>query len=71
MGRRTIGCARPAAIEHGYRVLFTTAAQLIANLTNAHAEGRLDEKRKLYTTPRLLIIAEKSGSCRGANSSSS
>jgi len=26
--------------------------------TKAHAEGRLDEKLKLYTTPRLLIIDE-------------
>lgn len=46
------------AIESGYRVLFTSAANLIATLTRAHAEGRLDEKLKLYTTPRLLIIDE-------------
>jgi len=46
------------AIEAGYRVLFTTAANLIAILTKAHAEGRLDEKLKVYTTPRLLIIDE-------------
>ena len=46
------------AIEAGYRVLFTTAANLIATLTKAHAEGRLDEKLKFYTTPRLLIIDE-------------
>lgn len=46
------------AIEAGYRVLFTTAANLIAALTKAHAEGRLEEKLKVYTTPRLLIIDE-------------
>jgi DNA replication protein len=46
------------AIESGYRVLFTTAAHLIAVLTKAHTEGRLDEKLKVYTTPRLLIIDE-------------
>lgn len=46
------------AISNGYRVLFTTAANLIAVLTKAHAEGRLDEKLKLYATPRLLIIDE-------------
>lgn len=46
------------AIENGYRVLFSTAAHLIAVLTKAHAEGRLDEKLKVYTTPRLLIIDE-------------
>lgn len=46
------------AIEAGYRVLFSTAAHLIAVLTKAHGEGRLDEKLKVYTTPRLLIIDE-------------
>lgn len=46
------------AIEAGYRVLFTSAAQLIATLTKALGEGRLDEKLKFYTTPRLLIIDE-------------
>jgi len=46
------------AIEAGYRVLFTTAANLIAALTKAHGEGRLEEKLKLFTTPRLLIIDE-------------
>ena len=46
------------AIEHGYRVLFTTAAAMIATLTKALAEGRLEEKLKLYTVPRLLIIDE-------------
>jgi DNA replication protein DnaC len=46
------------AIERGYRVLFTTAAQMIATLGRALGEGRLDEKIKLYTVPRLLIIDE-------------
>jgi DNA replication protein DnaC len=46
------------AIEAGYRVLFTTAADLIAVLTKAHAEGRLEKKLKIFTTPRLLIIDE-------------
>ncbi len=46
------------AIEQGYRVLFTTAATMIAALAKALAEGRLDEKLKLYTVPRLLIIDE-------------
>ncbi len=46
------------AIEHGYRVLFTTAAILIAALTKALAEGRLDDKLKVYTMPRLLIVDE-------------
>ncbi|MEK7316523.1 MAG: IS21-like element helper ATPase IstB [Candidatus Eisenbacteria bacterium] len=46
------------AIEKGYRVFFTTAAAMIAALSKALAEGRLDEKLKLYTVPRLLIIDE-------------
>lgn len=46
------------AIEHGYRVLFTSAVHLIATLTKALAENRLEEKLKLFTTPRLLIIDE-------------
>lgn len=36
------------AVESGYRVLFTTAANLITHLTKAHTEGRLDEKLKVY-----------------------
>jgi DNA replication protein DnaC len=46
------------AIEAGYRVFFTTAANLIAALTKAHGDGRLEEKLKFYTTPRLLIVDE-------------
>jgi len=46
------------AIEAGYRVLFTTAANLIATLTKAQADGRFEEKLKMFTTPRLLIIDE-------------
>ena len=46
------------AIEHGYRVLFATAAGLITALTKAATEGRLEERLKLYTVPRLLIVDE-------------
>ena len=46
------------AIEAGYRVLFTTAANLITALGKAHAEGRLEDRLKFYTTPRLLIVDE-------------
>jgi DNA replication protein DnaC len=46
------------AIEAGYRVLFTTAAALIASLSKALAEGRLEDRLKFYTAPRLLIIDE-------------
>jgi len=46
------------AIERGYRVLFTTAGGLIQTLTRALAEGRFEDKLKLYTVPRLLIVDE-------------
>jgi len=46
------------AIEAGYRVLFTTAAAMMTALQKALAEGRLEEKLKIYTVPRLLVIDE-------------
>jgi len=46
------------AIEHGYRVLFTTAAAMIATLTRALTENRLEDRLKTYTVPRLLIVDE-------------
>ena len=46
------------AIEHGYRVLFTTVATMLSTLTKALSEGRFDDKLKVYTIPRLLIIDE-------------
>jgi DNA replication protein DnaC len=46
------------AIERGYRVLFTPAAALIASLTRALAEGRLEDRLKVYTVPRLLLVDE-------------
>ena len=42
----------------GYRTAFTTAAGLIAVLTRAHTEGRLEDKLKLLVQPKLLIIDE-------------
>src|SRR5688572_7709626 len=39
------------ACEHGVRVLFTTAAGLIATLGKALAEGRLDERLKVLAQP--------------------
>jgi len=38
--------------------IFTTAAALITSLTRALTEGRLDDRLKVYTVPRLLIIDE-------------
>ena len=42
----------------GYRTVFVTAAGLIASLTRAHGENRLEEKLKLLVQPKLLIIDE-------------
>lgn len=59
MGKTHLAVALgPKAIEHGYRVLFTTAANLIQLLTRAPIEGRLEDKRKLYTVPRPLLIGK-------------
>ena len=46
------------AIDHGYQVLFTTAAAMIATLTRALAEGRLEDKLKVCPVFRLPIVDE-------------
>ena len=51
------------AIERGYRVLFTTAAALIAALTKAAGEGRLDDRLKIYTGP-ASSLSMRSATCR-------
>ena len=52
-----VGLGRKA-IEQGYRVLFTTAAAMLTTLTKALSDGRVDDKLKVFTIPRLLIIDE-------------
>lgn len=46
------------AISEGYATCFTQAMPLIASLTKAYAENRLEERLKFYSRPRLLIIDE-------------
>jgi DNA replication protein DnaC len=46
------------ACAAGYRTLFTTAATLITALTRAQSENRLEEKLKVLTQPKLLVIDE-------------
>jgi DNA replication protein DnaC len=46
------------ACELGLRTMFTTAAGLITTLGKALYENRLEERLKLLTQPRLLIIDE-------------
>lgn len=52
-----IGLGREA-ISRGYSVLFTTAINLVANLAKAHSEGRLEERLRYYSGPKLLVIDE-------------
>jgi DNA replication protein DnaC len=47
-----------AAIREGYSVLFTTAPALVAGLSKAHADGRLEERLSFYGKPKLLIVDE-------------
>jgi DNA replication protein DnaC len=46
------------AVQQGHRTLFTSAMSLIAALTTAYAENRLEERLKQYSLPKLLIIDE-------------
>jgi len=46
------------AISKKYRVLFVSAASLVASLNKAYAENRLEEKLKHYCMPKVLIIDE-------------
>ena len=46
------------ACELGLRTMFTTAAGLIAMLGKALYENRLEERLKLLTQPKLLVIDE-------------
>ena len=46
------------AVTDGYRTYFTQAMPLIASLTKAYAENRIEERLKFYCQPKLLIIDE-------------
>ena len=46
------------ATQQGYRTLFTAALPLIATLTKADADNRLNERLKQYCLPKLLVIDE-------------
>jgi DNA replication protein DnaC len=46
------------AVHQGHRTLFTSALSLIATLTKAYADNRLEDRLKLYTVRKLLIIDE-------------
>jgi DNA replication protein DnaC len=46
------------AVTDGFRTYFTQAMQLIASLTKAYAENRIEDRLKFYCQPKLLIIDE-------------
>jgi DNA replication protein DnaC len=46
------------AIQNGFETLFTTAAELIEDLSNASKRGHLQESLTIYTRPHALIIDE-------------
>ena len=46
------------ACVHGYRVLYRTSAELLADLTSSLADKTLPARLRRYTNPDLLIIDE-------------
>ena len=44
------------AIQNGFETLFTTAAELIEDLSNASKRGHLQESLTTYTHPHVLVI---------------
>lgn len=45
-------------MTEGYRTYFTQAMPLIASLTKAYSENRIEERLKFYCQPKLLIVDE-------------
>ena len=46
------------AVTESYRTYFTQAMSLVASLTKAYAENRIEERLKFYCQSKLLIIDE-------------
>ena len=46
------------AVEHGYRVYYTTAADLVARTARAALEGRWATTMRFWNGPQLLLIDE-------------
>jgi DNA replication protein DnaC len=46
------------ATQNGFETLFTTAAELIEDLSNASTKGKLQESPATYTHPHVLVIDE-------------
>jgi DNA replication protein DnaC len=54
------------AIEAGYRVYYTTAADLVARTTRAAIEGRWQNTMRFWAGPAVLVIDELGCAPRGA-----
>ena len=52
-----IGLGR-AAVEAGHSVLFVTATSLLAQLSRAQLEGKLNDVITFYAKPKLLVVDE-------------
>ena len=46
------------AIQNGFETLFTTAAELIEDLSNASQKGHLHQSLTTYTHPHVLVVDE-------------
>jgi DNA replication protein DnaC len=55
-----------AVVAAGYRVYYTTAADLVAAMHTAFLEGAWTQKLRFYTAPSLLVVDELGCAPRGA-----
>jgi DNA replication protein DnaC len=46
------------AVVRGFSVLYTSAITMVAALSKAHADGKLEERLTHYARPKLLIVDE-------------
>jgi DNA replication protein DnaC len=46
------------AVEHGYRVYYTTAADLVARTARAALEGRWTTQMRFWNGPQVLVVDE-------------
>jgi DNA replication protein DnaC len=59
------------AVEAGYRVYYTTAADLVARTAKAAIEGRWATTMRFWNGPQLLIVDELARSCSPPTATSS
>jgi DNA replication protein DnaC len=57
-GREGVIALGVAATEAGHRTYFTTAADMVGALQDAHPEGTAAYKLRTYLSPSVLVIDE-------------